>query len=57
MSTLDHPAQSAVHGASEGLPSALAQSHTYAHHGGRPVRTEPRAVRIALILEIGRAHV
>ncbi|MFG1276072.1 sulfate ABC transporter permease subunit CysW [Xanthobacter autotrophicus] len=50
MSTLDHPAQSAVHGASEGLPSALAQSHTYAHHGGRPVRTEPRAVRIALIL-------
>ncbi|MDI4657312.1 sulfate ABC transporter permease subunit CysW [Xanthobacter autotrophicus] len=50
MSALDHPAQTTIHGASEGLPPALAQSHTYAHHGGRPVRTEPRAVRIALIL-------
>lgn len=36
-------------GDSEGLPSALAQSAIYAQHGPRPVHTEPRAVRIALI--------
>ncbi|MDI4663917.1 sulfate ABC transporter permease subunit CysW [Xanthobacter autotrophicus] len=46
MNALDHTAHG--HGASEGLPSALEQSHAYAHHGGRPARTEPPAVRIAL---------
>ncbi|MFG1298302.1 sulfate ABC transporter permease subunit CysW [Xanthobacter sp. V3C-3] len=44
MNALDHA------GASEGLPSALAQSTIYANHGPRPVHTEPRAVRIALIV-------
>ncbi|MEP9352147.1 sulfate ABC transporter permease subunit CysW [Xanthobacter sp. KR7-65] len=39
----------AERGASEGLPSALAQAHAYAAQH-RPVRTEPRAVRIALTL-------
>ena len=51
MSTIGHPAQTSIsHGASEGAPSALEQSRAYAHQGGRPVRTEPRAVRITLIL-------
>ena len=49
MNALDQTSGHAVaHGASEGLPSALEQSHTYATHRGRPVRTEPRAVRIIL---------
>lgn len=49
MNALDQTSGHAVaHGASEGLPSALEQSHIYATHRGRPVRTEPRAVRIAL---------
>ncbi|MFG1205282.1 sulfate ABC transporter permease subunit CysW [Xanthobacter aminoxidans] len=49
MNALDQTSGNAVaHGASEGLPSALEQSHTYATHRGRPVRTEPRAVRIIL---------
>ncbi|WP_203196584.1 sulfate ABC transporter permease subunit CysW [Xanthobacter dioxanivorans] len=30
------------------MPSALAQSRAYTGHGGRPVRTEPRWVRITL---------
>ena len=49
MNALDQKSGHAVaQGASEGLPSALEQSHTYATHRGRPVRTEPRAVRIIL---------
>ncbi|MBP2150613.1 sulfate ABC transporter permease subunit CysW [Xanthobacter flavus] len=40
----------APRGASEGLPSALAQSHAYGAQRGRPVSTEPRAVRIILTL-------
>jgi len=49
MNALDQTSGHTVaHGASEGLPSALEQSHTYATHRGRPVRTEPRAVRIIL---------
>ncbi|MCL8384760.1 MULTISPECIES: sulfate ABC transporter permease subunit CysW [Xanthobacter] len=49
MNALDQTSGHTVaHGASEGLPSALEQSHTYATHRGRPVRTEPRAVRIVL---------
>ena len=44
MNALDHA------GASEGMPTALAQSAIYANHGPRPVHTEPKAVRIALIL-------
>ncbi|MFH3479597.1 sulfate ABC transporter permease subunit CysW [Xanthobacter variabilis] len=44
------PAQDAppVHGASEGLPTGVVESHGRAHHGYRPVNTEPRAVRVAL---------
>ncbi|MFG1266011.1 sulfate ABC transporter permease subunit CysW [Xanthobacter aminoxidans] len=49
MNALDQTSGHTIaHGASEGLPSALEQSHTYATHRGRPVRTEPRAVRIIL---------
>ncbi|MFG1249664.1 sulfate ABC transporter permease subunit CysW [Xanthobacter flavus] len=49
MNALDQtPGHPIAHGASEGLPSALEQSHTYASHRGRPVRTEPRGVRIIL---------
>ncbi|GLI25373.1 sulfate transport system permease protein [Xanthobacter flavus] len=49
MNALDQtPGHPIAHGASEGLPSALEQSHTYAAHRGRPVRTEPRGVRIIL---------
>ncbi|MFG1211792.1 sulfate ABC transporter permease subunit CysW [Xanthobacter flavus] len=49
MNALDQtPGHPVAHGASEGLPSALEQSHTYAAHHGRPVRTEPRGVRIIL---------
>ncbi|MFG1210317.1 sulfate ABC transporter permease subunit CysW [Xanthobacter flavus] len=49
MNALDQtPGHPIAHGASEGLPSALVQSHTYAAHRGRPVRTEPRGVRIIL---------
>ncbi|MFG1347649.1 sulfate ABC transporter permease subunit CysW [Xanthobacter autotrophicus DSM 431] len=48
MNALDQTASAEpVHGASEGLPSALAQSHAYTNRH-RPVRTEPKAVRILL---------
>lgn len=49
MNALDQtPGHPIGHGASEGPPSALELSHAYAAHRGRPVRTEPRSVRIIL---------
>lgn len=37
-----------VRGASEGLPSAVAEAPAYTAHAPRPVNTEPVAVRVAL---------